>query len=97
MKTATFVEEVANQISRLGLTTPAILLIEAHKPLAFISSQLLLVAQPTLDIFLPPNLVRQTADMFADPEQLEELLVRLETASVSRLDPPITPEGEKAC
>jgi hypothetical protein len=90
MKTATFVEKVANQISHLGLIAPAILFLEAHKPLAFIGSQLLLIVQPTLDIFLSPNLVRQTADMLADPAQLEQLIARLELeAAVSG--------KEKAC
>ena len=77
----TFIEKVANKIADLGLTAPAILLLEAHKPLAFIGSQLLLVAQPTLDIFLPQNLIRNTADLLADSNQLEQLITSLEINS----------------
>ncbi len=79
MPTNIFVEKVANRIIELRLTAPAILLLEAHKPLAFLGSQLLLVAQPILDIFLPQNLAGNTVDLLADPDQLEQLLTRLET------------------
>jgi hypothetical protein len=76
-----FIKKVVDKITHLGLTAPAILLLEAHKPLAFMGSQLLLVAQPTLGIFLPPNLIRNTANLLADPDQLEELIVRLEMSA----------------
>ena len=83
MTTATFVDEVANKITDLGLTALAILLLEAHKPLAFIGSQLLLIAQPTLDIFLPGNLVGDTANLLANPDQLEDLITRLEISNAA--------------
>lgn len=85
MKSIAFIEKIANRISDLGLTTPAILLLEAHKPVAFVGSQLLLIAQPTLDLFLPPNFTQNTIELLADPEQLEQLICRLEMnpASVS--------------
>ena len=79
MMETTFIEKVAAKITDLGLTAPAILLLEAHKPLAFIGSQLLLIAQPALDIFLPQNLIHNTSNLLADPGQLEELITRLET------------------
>lgn len=81
METTLFIEKVAAKITGLGLTAPAILLLETHKPLAFIGSQLLLVAQPTLDIFLPHNLAHNMSNLLADPDQLEKLLVTLETNS----------------
>ncbi len=87
METIAFVEKVANKIYNLGLTAPAILLLEAHKPLAFVGSQLLLVAQPTLDIFLPKNLTGNAANLLSNPDQLEELITRLETYSKSPLHP----------
>jgi hypothetical protein len=74
-----FIQQLAKKITALGLTGPAILLLEANKPLAFVGSQLLLVAQPTLDIFFAPHLTRQTIDLFADPEQVEQLIVTLQT------------------
>ena len=74
----TFIKKVAGKITDLGLAAPAILLLESHRPLAFIGSQLLLVAQPTLDIFLPQNIVRNTANLLSNSDQLEALIVQLE-------------------
>ncbi len=82
METTNFVDKVAHKINNLGLTTPAILLLEAHKPLAFLGSHLLLIVQPTLDIVTPPNLIRNTADLLADPHQLEYLINKLEQKTV---------------
>jgi len=83
----TFLDRVTERINQLGLSTPAILLLEAHKPLAFIGSQLVLVAQPVLDIFLPQHLTRNTAALLADPAQVDQLIARLETTVAS---PPTT-------
>ncbi len=73
-----FSQKIADKIAELGLTAPAILLLEAHKPLSFVSSQLLLVAQPTLDIFLPQNFTRNLAGLLVDPTQMEQLIASLE-------------------
>jgi hypothetical protein len=73
-----FSEKLAQKITTLGLTTPAILLLEAHKPLAFMGSQLLLVAQPSLNLFLSADLTRNMADLLADPIQIEALIAQLE-------------------
>ena len=78
MNQAKLIDKITNKISELGLTGPAIVLLEAHKPLAFISSQLLLVAQPTLDLFFPRNHIRLFADLLADSAQVERLIVSLE-------------------
>jgi len=78
VKQTHFVQNVTNKIDELGLTAPAILLLEAHKPLSFITSQLLLVAQPLLDVFLPQNLTRNLADLFANSNQVERLITNLE-------------------
>ena len=83
MQPTPFVEKASNKIVELGLTAPAILLLEAHKPLAFVSSQLLLVAQPILDIFLPQNLVKNSADLLADSNQVEQLITKLEMSYAS--------------
>ena len=84
---STFIQKLAAKITDLGLTGPAILLLEANKPLAFVGSQLLLVAQPTLDMFLRPGVTQNIADLLADPAQVEQLLLALEgkTAQETRL------------
>jgi hypothetical protein len=83
MEQTEFVEKIAAKISQLGLAGPAVVLLEAHKPLAFIGSQFLLVAQPTLDLFLPPTYTRNLANLLADPTQLDQLLATLES-NISR-------------
>ena len=92
METPIFIEKVADKITNLGLTAPVVLLLEAHKPLAFIGSQLLLVAQPVLDIFLPHNFTRSSADILANPDQLEQLIVRLEMSTIASPTPDSTIE-----
>lgn len=79
MNQTDFIQRVANRITELGLTTPAILLLEVNKPLAFIGSQFLLMAQPSLDIFLPDHFTRDMVDLLADPAQLDRLISKLET------------------
>lgn len=78
MNQVNFVEKVASKIAQLGLAAPAILLLEAHKPVAFIGGQFLLVAQPTLDLFVSPSLTQGMVDLLTDPTQLERLITHLE-------------------
>ena len=78
MTSPTFINQVADKISELGLTAPTILLLEAHKPLAFIGSQFLLVVQPTLYLLLQSRVIRNTFDLLADPDQFEHLIAVLE-------------------
>lgn len=78
MKPTTFVEKVVDKIIKLGLTAPAILLLEAHKPLAFLGSQFLLVMQPTLEIFLSKHYISDVIELLADSERLETLITHLE-------------------
>lgn len=84
MYQATFIDKVSNKISELGLTGPAIVLLEAHKPLALVGSQLLLVAQPTLDLFFPRNHVQELAELMADSTQVEALIASLEKAAAKQ-------------
>lgn len=78
MKQNSFSQKIVDKIAELGLTAPAVLLLEAHKPLSFVSSQLLLVAQPTLDIFLPQHFTQNLAGLLVDPTQMEQLISSLE-------------------
>lgn len=73
-----FIEKLVAKLTRLGLTGLALLLLEAHKPLAFIGSQFLLVAQPSLNLWLSPSYTQGLIDLLADPRQLEQCLTRLE-------------------
>jgi hypothetical protein len=90
-----FVQKVADKITDLGLIGPAILLLEANKPLAFLGSQLLLVVQPTLNIFVHPQLTQQTINLLTDSRQLEQLIQTLETGTTQTAhqhNAPLAPE-----
>ena len=79
MEKSAFINQLAQKIQDLGLTTPAIFFLENHKPLAFIASQLLLIAQPTFDLFISPTLTQNSIDLLTDADELEQLIHNLET------------------
>jgi hypothetical protein len=83
----TFVEKVVHKLATLGLAGPAVLLLEAHKPLAFVSSQFLLVAQPTLNLFVSPTFTQSLVDTLADPTQVEQLISQLEHNAAPKRNP----------
>jgi len=74
-----FIEQLAEKISATGLVMPAVLLLESHKPLAFLASQMLLIAQPTLNLFISPTFTHNLTHLLAEDEQLEQLITTLET------------------
>jgi len=78
MNQDSFINHITNKIADLGLTTPAILLLTAHKPWAFIGSQCLLVAQPTLNIVMSPQITQNLVNLFAEDSRLEQLIASLE-------------------
>ena len=86
MDSMTFAEKVAHKITSLGLAKPMLLLLEAHKPLTFLSSQCLLVAQPTLNLFISPHFTQGLVDLLADPVQLDQLIAHLEHPDALRPD-----------
>jgi len=74
------IERLAQGITRLGLETPVLLLLESHRPVTFLAGQALLVAQPLLSTFVDPQLIRDYAELLAQPEAVERLAQRLESA-----------------
>jgi hypothetical protein len=71
------IEGLVRQVNEWGMVAPAILFLEAHKPLSFLASQFLLLSQPTLEPFLG-GVVREYALLLEDRENLETILSRLE-------------------
>jgi hypothetical protein len=84
-----FTVDIAKKISKSGLAGPAILLLEAHKPLAFLGSQLLLIAQPTVDIFFPCNkFIPEMINVLGDSKQVETLIAGLEKTVIASSSSP---------
>jgi hypothetical protein len=72
------IESLAQKVQGWGLVAPAIFLLEAHKPLSFLGSQLLLLTQPILRFFVADVLVDDTAALLEEPRNVERLILRLE-------------------
>ncbi|MBN1218567.1 MAG: hypothetical protein JXM69_06555 [Anaerolineae bacterium] len=83
MNQNTFLEKVADKITDLDLIGPAIFLLEVNKPLAFLGSQLGLVAQPVLNAFFSPSFTQNSIDLLADSAQLDQLITVLERRTMS--------------
>lgn len=73
-----FLHSLAEVITRRGLRTLALALLEAGRPLAFLAGQVLWVAQPALGLFWKRNSVTQLAQLLEQPEQISALIGFLE-------------------
>ncbi|HEY85247.1 MAG TPA: hypothetical protein G4N96_09080 [Chloroflexi bacterium] len=72
-----FIDGWAKKIKALKLATPAILLLEIHKPLGFIAGQFLLLGQPLFDSFLPANFSANTINLLSHRGNIDALLGQL--------------------
>lgn len=72
------IDRVVQQIAGRGMTAPAILFLEMHKPLAFLGAQLLWIAQPFLSIGLNNADLSDLITVIEDRAGVEELIERLE-------------------
>jgi hypothetical protein len=74
------IDQLADSICRRGWRLPALIALEAGRPLAFLGGQLLWVAQPALSLLLPSTAVRQVAALLEEPAAVHALAARLEEA-----------------
>jgi hypothetical protein len=78
------IEALAQRIEAMGLATPAIVMLEAHKPLSFIGSQAILILQPLLSFAVNPAVSNEIADLLAERSNVELLIRRLESRENDR-------------
>lgn len=71
------VERIASALERWGLATPAAFFLEWSRPLAFVGSQCLLLAEPFLRPFVGPQAPADWAALLADRHGVDLLLTRL--------------------
>ncbi|MGI6365221.1 MAG: hypothetical protein ACOX2G_05710 [Bacillota bacterium] len=71
-------ERIAQRINRHGLTIPAIMFLEMHKPLAGVGGALIQIAAPGLDWIFGEANTEDFANLIGDREQVERLISRLE-------------------
>lgn len=74
------IEQLAATLRRKGWGIPALVVLEAGRPLTFLGGQLLWLAQPALSLFMPGDEVRRMAELLENPQAVTALLARLETA-----------------
>jgi len=77
-------DDLTRRIEKMGMTAPAILLLEAYKPLAFLGAQLLWFAQPFLRLGLKEADLRDLTLLVEDRAGVEELIDRLEASQVNQ-------------
>lgn len=78
VQSAELIESLAQRIESLGLTMPVVLMLEAHKPLSFLGSQVLLILQPLLNVLFDPATSSAYAALLEDRRSVEQLIQRLE-------------------
>lgn len=77
-ETAALIEKAAEAIEKRGLVTPAVLMFEMHKPLAFIGAQTAITFSPFIVPFLGFDNVNDYTRLFSKRENVERLLARLD-------------------
>ena len=78
------IEHLTEQISRWRLTVPAILFLQVTRPLTFIASQGLLLAQPLLSFVYDAPRIEDYAEFLADRASIDQLVSRLEEEEQAR-------------
>jgi hypothetical protein len=73
-----YYEQVATSLVRRGLRGPAVFVLEAARPFAFIGGQLLWVLQPLLSLAYPKEGLGRAARLLEEPAAVNSLIARLE-------------------
>ena len=76
---------LANEVHGRGFTAPAILLLELYRPLSYLGSQCLFLAQPLLDCFVDGAFIGQIADLLDNGDAVERLVHCLEEKAEGEL------------
>ena len=72
------IDRLAERVVKLQLTTPAIFMLEAVKPLNVIGSQTLVFFGPMLYAFFNQSEINRIADLLERRETIEEIILRIE-------------------
>jgi hypothetical protein len=70
--------QLADTVHRYGLRMPALLALEAGRPLAFLFGQFLWIMQPALGLFFTSDSINELAILFEDPASMDLLIEKLE-------------------
>ena len=91
------IERAAKWIVSKGLATPAVFLLEMHKPIAPLGSLVMLGAMPFVGPFVGFGKVEQFALMAEDRQNIEKLLLKIEHYAKHGVpdNPPTEAEGQE--
>ncbi len=67
------ISQAANFICCHGFRVPALFVLESGSLLPYLGSQLLIVAQPALSLFMPSRKIRQVVEILEAPEAMSIL------------------------
>jgi hypothetical protein len=73
-----FVVQVADALCTRGLRLPALVGLEAGRPLSLIGGQVLWLLQPLLGLVVSRDMIGHAAQLLEEPEALDELIGQLE-------------------
>ena len=71
-------DQVAEQVVRRGLATPAVFFLELNRPLGFLAGQATHLLSPFLGPLFGLGNVRRLAQLLEDPASVDRLLDRIE-------------------
>lgn len=69
---------MVERAARAGMLTPALLLVESHRPVSFLGSQAVHFLAPVLGAVVEPQLVDDLARLLEDRDNIDRLVDRLE-------------------
>ncbi len=73
------IETIAGEVTKRGMTVPAILFLEMHKPLGFLAGQTLIFGAGFLAPIVGPKNLQKWAKLIENPDDVERLIRRIET------------------
>lgn len=75
-------ESIATQITKRGLSVPAILALEMHRPLAFMLSQSMIALTPLFGPVVGLNRMQRFGRLLGEPGGVEALIRRIEDKTI---------------
>lgn len=73
------IEKLARRVQRFGMEAPAILMLEMHKPLAFLASQTLILGSGILVPLFGLKNIQQYSKLLESRDHVEMLIRRIES------------------
>ncbi len=77
------IDKIADEVTKRGMTIPAVLFLEMHKPLGFLAGQSLIFGAGFIAPLVGPKNLQHWAKLIENPDDVERLIRRIETLRTS--------------